>query len=231
VTSSDLRFQYGTSNTEHGGRRYMPFVFTEQGVAMLSAILRSEFAVQVSIRIMTAFVEMRKLMSTYSGLFQRLSDVEKKQLMTDEKFERVFKALESKAKLSESGIFFEGQVFDAYNFVAEIIRGATSSIQLIDNYVDDSVLLLLIKRKKGVSATIYTKNITNTLKLDIQKHNAQYDTIELKKLELAHDRFLIIDETKVFHIGASLKDLGKKWFAFSKLDRNALVILDKIKDL
>jgi len=114
---------------EHGGRRYMPYVFTEQGVAMLSALLRSEFAVQVSIQIMTAFVEMRKVMNTYSGLFQRLSEVEKKQLMSDEKFDWVFKALEGKAQLRESGIFFEGQVFDAYNFVAEIIRSATSSIQ------------------------------------------------------------------------------------------------------
>jgi len=183
VTSSDLRFQYGISNKEHGGRRYLPYVFTEQGVAMLSGVLRSEFAVQVSTRIMTAFVEMRKLMSTYSGLFQRLSDVEKKQLQADEKFERIFNALENRNKIQENGIFYDGQIFDAYVFVAEIIRQATNSIILIDNYIDETVFTLFTKRKIGVTVTFYTKTITKQLLLDAQKHNEQYEAIEIKEIK------------------------------------------------
>jgi len=213
--STDLRFQFGTSSLEHGGRRYFPYVFTEQGVAMLSGILRSDMAVQISIRIMTAFVEMRKLISSYSGLFQRMNHVERKQVETDEKFEQVFKALESDTLKKESGIFFDGQVFDAYNFIADLIRSAESSIQLIDNYVNDSVLLLMNKRKKGVTVTIYTKSPSATFKLDVEKYNEQFECIYLKEIENAHDRFLIIDEKSMYHIGASLKDLGKKWFAFS----------------
>ena len=221
VTSSDLRFQYGTSSTEHGGRRYLPYVFTEQGVAMLSGVLRSEFAVQVSIQIMTAFVEMRKLMSTYSGLFQRLSDVEKKQLLTDEKFDLVFKALESRSILPESGIFFEGQVFDAYLFVSELIKSAKLSLVLIDNYIDETVFTLFTKRKIGVTVTFYTKTITKQLLLDARKHNEQYEAIEIKEFKQSHDRFMIVDNRDIYHFGASLKDLGKKWFAFSKFEKRS----------
>ena len=228
--STDLRFQNGTSSLEHGGRRYFPYVFTEQGVAMLSGILRSDMAVQISIRIMTAFVEMRKLISSYSGLFQRMNHVERKQVETDEKFEQVFKALESDTLKKESGIFFDGQVFDAYNFIADLIRSAESSIQLIDNYVNDSVLLLMNKRKKGVVVTIYTKSPSATFKLDVEKYNEQFECIYLKEIENAHDRFLIIDEKSMYHIGASLKDLGKKWFAFSKIDKETISILDKLND-
>ena len=221
VTSSDLRFQYATSSTEHGGRRYLPYVFTEQGVAMLSGVLRSEFAVQVSIQIMTAFVEMRKLMSTYSGLFQRLSDVEKKQLLTDEKFDLVFKALESRSILPESGIFFEGQVFDAYLFVSELIKSAKLSLVLIDNYIDETVFTLFTKRKIGVTVTFYTKTITKQLLLDARKHNEQYEAIEIKEFKQSHDRFMIVDNRDIYHFGASLKDLGKKWFAFSKFEKRS----------
>jgi hypothetical protein len=231
VTSSDLRFQYGISNKEHGGRRYLPYVFTEQGVAMLSGVLRSEFAVQVSIRIMTAFVEMRKLMSTYSGLFQRLSDVEKKQLQADEKFERIFNALENRNKIQENGIFYDGQIFDAYVFVAEIIRQATNSIILIDNYIDETVFTLFTKRKIGVTVTFYTKTITKQLLLDAQKHNEQYEAIEIKEIKQSHDRFMIIDNRDIYHFGASLKDLGKKWFAFSKFDQGAVEMLGKLGNI
>ena len=231
VTSSDLRFQYGISNKEHGGRRYLPYVFTEQGVAMLSGVLRSEFAVQVSIRIMTAFVEMRKLMSTYSGLFQRLSDVEKKQLLADEKFEHIFNALENRNKIQENGIFYDGQIFDAYVFVAEIIRQATNSIILIDNYIDETVFTLFTKRKIGVTVTFYTKTITKQLLLDAQKHNEQYEAIEIKEIKQSHDRFMIIDNRDIYHFGASLKDLGKKWFAFSKFDQGAVEMLGKLENI
>jgi len=119
--------------------------------------------------------------------------------------------------LPKQGIFFDGQVFDAWLFVADLIKSSHKSIVLIDNYVDESILLLLSKRKQGVKAIIYTQNLTKQLKLDLQKHNEQYEAIDIKTFTKSHDRFLIIDET-VYHIGASLKDLGKKWFAFSKIN-------------
>jgi len=231
-TSKDdatLKYQLGTSKGERGGRRYLPYVFTEQGVAMLSALLRSETAVKVSIQIMNVFVEMRKLILGNAALYQRLDKIEVKQIETDQKFEQVFKALESRNQQPETGIFFEGQVFDAYTFVAESIKKANHSIILIDNYVDETVLTLLTKRKKDVTATIYTRQISKQLKLDIQIHNQQYPPIEVKLLADTHDRFLIIDQQELYHIGASLKDLGKKWFAFSKMDSLTLEVLNKLK--
>ena len=212
-------------------RKYLPFAFTEQGVAMLSAVLRSETAIKVSIQIMNAFVEMRKLMLNNAALFQRINMVEHKQLEADRKFEQIFSALESKDKIPEKGLFFDGQVFDAWQFVSDLIRKANTSIVLIDNYVDDTVLSLFIKRKKNVSVTIHTKNVSKQLAADIEKHNAQYESITLKELKLAHDRFLIIDKQELYHIGASLKDLGKKWFAFSKMDTETLNLLSKLNDL
>ena len=235
ATSSDtitnLRYQNGTSSSAHGGRRYLPYVFTEQGVAMLSAVLRSETAIKVSVRIMQAFVSMRKYLTENAGLFQRLDKVERKQIETDEKFEKVFDALQQKELNPKQGIFFNGQVFDAYAFVSGLVRRANNSIILIDNYVDETVLTLFSKRKKGVNCTIYTKTISKQLKLDIDKHNEQYAPVIVKELKEAHDRFLIIDEAELYHIGASLKDLGKKWFAFSKMDAETVTIIKKIKAL
>lgn len=216
--AENLRFQFGTSSLNYGGRRYLPYVFCEQGVAMLSAILRSEIAVTVSIEIMNAFVEMRKLLIGNAALFSRMDKVELKQIEADGKFEEIFKALESGKLHSEKGIFYDGQIFDAYVFVADIIRSAQRSIVLIDNYVDDTVLTLLGKRGQTVSATIYTKGISNQLQLDVQRYNSQYPPISIHTFVHAHDRFLIIDGTELYHIGASLKDLGKKWFAFSKMN-------------
>jgi phage regulator Rha-like protein len=213
-----LRFQIGTSRLSYGGRRYLPYVFTEQGVAMASAILRSEIAVKISVEIMEAFVEMRRMLISNASLFHRLDKIELKQLKADQKFEDIFKALESDKLHSERGIFYNGQVFDAYAFVSDIIRTAKSSIILLDNYVDDTVLTLLGKRNNDVTATIYTKNISNELRLDLQRYNSQYPRIEIEIFSDAHDRFLIIDDTELYHIGASLKDLGKKWFAFSRMD-------------
>lgn len=224
----NLRFQFGTSSFEYGGRRYLPFVFTEQGVAMLSAVLRSDTAIRVSIEIMNAFVEMRKLIGSHSGLLQRIDRVEIKLSEHDQKFEAVFKALESGQPTPKQGIFFEGQIFDAYNFVADIVRSAKKSVILLDNYVDDSVLLLLAKRDKGISATIYTKSISNSLELDLKKHNSQYEQITIKTFDKSHDRFLIIDNNIVYHLGASLKDLGKKWFAFSLIEKHSLNILERL---
>nr|WP_294928697.1 ORF6N domain-containing protein [uncultured Flavobacterium sp.] len=213
-----LKYQFGTSNVGRGGRRTLPFAFCEQGVAMMSALLRSEVAVQVSIEIMNAFVEMRRMLISNASLFHRLDNIELKQLEADQKFEEIFKALESDKLHSEKGIFYNGQVFDAYAFVSDIIRSAKSSIILLDNYVDDTVLTLLGKRKNNVAATILTKSISNQLRLDLQRYNSQYPPVTIEVFSDTHDRFLIIDNTELYHIGASLKDLGKKWFAFSRMD-------------
>ncbi|MBS3158313.1 ORF6N domain-containing protein [Candidatus Woesearchaeota archaeon] len=232
VGEGSLRFQFGTSNPDRGGRRYLPYVFTEQGVSMLSGVLRSKTAVRVSIQIINAFVAMRKFISKNAELFSRLDSVERKQLSfeikTDNNFEKIFTAIEDKSFQKKQGIFFEGQIFDSYKFVSDLIRSADKSIILIDNYVDDSVLTLFSKRNKAVQTTIFTKDISKQLSLDIAKYNSQYPSIELKEFKQSHDRFLIIDNKEVYHFGASLKDLGKRWFAFSKFDKEAFKLLDKL---
>ena len=206
-----------------------PYVFTEQGVSMLSAVLRSETAINVSIRIINAFLEMRNFISTNAGRFQRLGKVEQKQIEADSKFEQIFKALEDKSIKPKQDIFFNEQIFDAYIFLADLIKSAKKSLLLIDNYIDESVLQLFTKRKKNVEVTIYTKHFSKILKQDLEKHNAQHPKIEIRKFSKAHDRFLIIDETTVYHFGASLKDLGKKWFAFSQFNIEAVTILSKLE--
>ena len=211
-----------------------PYVFTEQGVAMLSAVLKSEIAVKVSIQIIDAFIVMRKFIINNAQLFQRIDTVEKRQLKhemeTDEKFEKVFNELQSSQLEPKQGIFFDGQIFDAHKFVSGLIRKAEKSILLIDNYIDDTVLDLFTKRKKNVAVTILTKKITKELALDLNKFNAQYPVIEIKEFSDSHDRFMIIDNEDVYHLGASLKDLGKKWFAFSKFDKSAFMILKMLND-
>lgn len=210
-------------------RRTLPYVFTEQGVAMLSAVLKSDTAVLASVQIMDAFVKMRQLISHSSLLQERLYNLETKQESNERNFEKVFKALEKATPEPKHGIFFEGQIFDAYTFIAKIIKSAKKSIILIDNYIDESVLTLLTKRAEGVKTIIYTAKITKSLQLDVEKHNQQYPNIEVKRLKTSHDRFLIIDHTELYHIGASLKDLGKKWFAFSQIDSLANEVLNKLK--
>jgi hypothetical protein len=223
----NLRSQFVTSSW--GGRRYLPFAFTEQGVAMLSAVLRSETAIQVSIQIMNAFVAMRRFLQTNAQIFQRLDSLELKQIETDQKVDTILNAIEQKTVIPKQGIFYDGQIFDAWNFISNLIRSAKKSIILIDNYIDDTVLSLFAKRSKGVTVTLLTKNPSQQLKTDVQKFNAQYEPIILKDFSAAHDRFLIIDETDLYHIGASLKDLGKKWFAFSKMDMQVVAILENLK--
>ncbi|CAK7054937.1 hypothetical protein SDC9_59012 [bioreactor metagenome] len=208
---------------------HLPYVFTEQGVAAVAGVLKSEKAAEVSITIARAFVAMRKFLFQNASVFQRLDRIELKQIQTDEKFERIFKALESGQATPDMGIFFDGQVFDAYTFAVNLIKSATQSIVLIDNYIDESVLTLLSKRNIGVSASIYTKEINKALQLDVKKHNAQYPSIEIKTFANSHDRFLIIDHKELYHIGASLKDLGKKWFAFSRMDSLVNELLKRIK--
>ena len=210
-------------------RKYLPYAFTEQGVAMLSGILKSKTAIRVSIQIINAFVAMRNFIAANAEIFQRLNRVEIKQIEHDKKFVEIFDAIQSKGIKPEKGIFFEGEVFDSYKFVSDLIRTAEKSIILIDNYIDDSVLLLFSKRKKDVSFTIFTKEISRQLVLDIKKYNQQYAPIEIKEFKHSHDRFLILDNKEVYHIGASLKDLGKKWFAFSRLEKEAFQLLERLE--
>ena len=209
-------------SSAHGGRRSLPYAFTEQGVAMLSAVLRSDVAVKVSIQIISAFVEMRKFIANHYGLLQRMDGIERKQLETDKKFEQVFKALESKNIIPNQGIFFDGQVFDAYELASKIIRSAKISIVLIDNYIDETTLTHLSKKAKTVKVVLLTKTMSNQLNLDVKKANEQYGNFEIREFASSHDRFIIIDNSDVYHLGASLKDLGKKWFAFSKMDKSSV---------
>lgn len=206
-----------------------PYVFTEQGIAMLSAVLRSDIAIQVSIQIMNAFVETRRFLNTNAGVFQRLENIEEKQLISDQNFKQLFNALEEKSLIPKQGIFYDGQIFDAYVFIADIIKSAKKDIIVIDNYIDETTLQLFTKRNKNVTCTIYTQKTSKIVQQDIEKHNAQYPKIELHTFKKAHDRFLIIDQQTVYHIGASLKDLGKKWFAFSKMELSATEILNKLR--
>ncbi len=194
-----------------------PYAFTEQGVAMLSAVLKSETAIRTSIRIIEAFVAMRNFLMNNASIFQRIERIEMKQLKTDEKVDAILDKLNDSEGIARQGVFFNGQIFDAYILVAQLIRRAKKRIALIDNYIDDTVLLQLSKRTTGVTVEIYTGQVSRQLIQDVESHNAQYPGVTLHHYVKAHDRFLIIDE-EVYHIGASLKDLGKKIFAFSKMD-------------
>jgi len=227
--AENLRSQIATSSVKYGGRRHLPFAFTEQGVAMLSAVLKSETAVKISIQIMAAFVALRKLHFQSAGLYQRLEMVEKKQIEADNHFNKIFSALEKKDKIPAQGIFFNGQIFDAYKFVADIIKLATTSIILIDNYIDETTLALLSKRNAEVKAIIYIEQINRSQIIDLQKLNEQYESIEIRKLKHNHDRFLIIDQQEMYHFGASLKDLGKKIFGFSKMDNEVGLMLEVLE--
>lgn len=193
----------------------LPYAFTEQGVSMLSAVLRSPTAIQVSICIMESFVKMRRYLVSNIGLFQRLEQFEIRQKNTEKQVDKILHIIDESRNLKqEQGIFFDGQIFDAYVFAADLIRSAESSIILIDNYIDETVLTILDKRHEDVEAIIYTKELNRQFSLDLKKHNEQYRPIEVRTFNKAHDRFLLIDD-KVYHLGASLKDLGRKWFAFS----------------
>jgi len=204
-----------------------PYAFTEQGVSMLSSVLNSKIAVDVNIAIFRAFSKMRKFLLINANLFQKFNYIEQKLLQHDKNFEKLFQAIESKNIKPKQGIFFDGQIFDAYLFIFKLIKSAESSIILIDNYIDETILNIFGKNQKA-KVTIFTKDISNQLKLDLKKYNQQYKPIEIKKFALSHDRFLIIDEKEIYHFGASLKDLGKKWFAFSKFDMEAIEIIEKL---
>uniref|UniRef100_Q3ARJ2 Uncharacterized protein n=1 Tax=Chlorobium chlorochromatii (strain CaD3) TaxID=340177 RepID=Q3ARJ2_CHLCH len=216
------------SKSYFGGAK--PFAFTEQGVAMLSAVLRTSVAVEISLQIIRAFVEMRKMINNNALILQRIDRIEIKQIETEQKFEQLFQALEQKNSKPQQGVFYKDSIFDAHSFVCDLIRQAQTSVILIDNYVDDTILTILSKRKNGVRATIYTSKKDKQLELDIKKYNSQYPEIMVIEFKEAHDRFLIIYEKELYHFGASLKDLGKKWFAFSRMDSFVNEVLAKLKN-
>ncbi len=217
-----LRSQFATLKSGRGAHsKYATYAFTEQGVAMLSTVLKSEIAVQMSIRIMNAFVAMRRFIVSNEKLFHRVDVLENK---VDEIFDKL-----GKGELQpKQGIFFDGQIFDAFLFVTKLLKSATHSITLIDNYIDETTLQLFSVCRKSVPVSIYTRKISANINLAISKFNSQYAQVTLKLFSQSHDRFLIIDGT-VYHFGASLKDLGKKWFAFSKMTLSASEIESKLQ--
>lgn len=239
--ATNMSSQFVTTSPQKRPKSAVPYAFTENGIAMLSGVLRSPMAIATNIHIMRAFNAMRHFIGSHAQVFQRLEVMERNQLAlnasqaelsaqvaeNNKRLNEVFRRLDDNSEKPEKGIFYDGQIFDAYSFINERIREAKKRIVLIDNYVDDSVLTMLDKRNKGVEAVVYTKNISRQLSLDFEKHNAQYSPIEVKQFDRAHDRFLCIDDT-VYLIGASLKDLGKKWFGFVKLEQPTDELLSKM---
>ena len=221
---NDLEFEYlrsKISTTSFIKTRTNPKVFTEQGIYMLATILKSKVASQVTINLIKTFANMRKLISQNIALFERFERIENRLTIHDKNFNLLFKALEDKNNIPVQNIFFDGQIYDAYSFVNDLIKLANSEIVLIDNYIDDTVFTLFSKYP-NINFIIYTNNISKQLKLDFEKYSKQYKNIALKTFKSSHDRFLIIDKKDIYHLGASLKDFGKKWFAFSKMSLDSL---------
>lgn len=206
----------------------VPYVFTEQGIAMLSSVLNTDKAIEISLLIIRTFVEMRKVISSQYLISKKFDQIDNRFLEYDANFNKIFKALESRDLKNNSGIFFNGQIFDAYVFVSALIKSAKVEIILIDNYIDESVLVLLNKRNKNINVKILTNIGNKNIKLDLKKYSQQYKNIIIHNFKNSHDRFLILDNKKLYHIGASLKDLGKKWFAFSRMDSFLPEVLSKI---
>lgn len=229
---NSLRSQIATSNrwnkeeVKKGGRRYLPYVFTEQGIAMLASVLHSDTAIQVSIRIMNAFVEMRHFIANNALLFERISNVELKQLeyqkQTDEKLEQIFSYI-SEYEESSQKIFFYGQIYDAFSLIVSLIQKAEEEIVLIDGYVDIGTLNLLSRKNENVSVMIYTDKRTRLSKTDVDNFNAQYPVLEVRYTKVFHDRFIILDGKTAYHVGASLKDAGKKCFGINRIQDTDIV--------
>ena len=215
VTTSKLE------DNKYRSKKYLPYVFTEQGIAMLSGILKSEIAVQVSIKIMDAFVEMRKFMNINKSLFEKVVSIEnkmdKKFIEQDKKFDIIFDQLQLEENIKQR-IFFQGQIYDAYSLIVDIIKKASKKILIIDNYVDDSILKMLTKKKNDVEVVILTSNKSNIQNIDIQKFNKEYPLLKVAKTNKFHDRFIVIDNKEMYHLGASIKDLGKKCFGINKIE-------------
>ncbi len=234
--TESLRSQFATLNENDGRgkhRKYLPYVFTEQGIAMLSAVLRSDVAIQVSISIMKSFVEIRRFIANNALLFECISTVELRQLeyqkQTDEKLEQIFEYI-SEHEESSQKVFFDGQIYDAFSLIVNLIQKAEIEITLIDGYVDVGTLNLLSKKKSDVAVTIYTQKQTKLTKADVKNFNAQYPTLKIKYTKVFHDRFLILDRVTAYHIGASLKDAGKKCFGIN-LIQDAGIIKDILQRL
>ncbi len=222
VTTSKLE------DNKYRSKKYLPYVFTEQGIAMLSGLLKNEIAIQVSINIMDAFVEMRKFISSNGQIFERLAHVEYKLLEHDKKFDEVFNQFQLEENIKQR-IFFEGQIYDAYSLIIDIIKRANKKILIIDNYIDDSVLKMLAKKKSHTEVVILTSNKSNIENLDIQKFNKEYPILKVSKTNKFHDRFIIIDNKEMYHLGASIKDLGKKCFGINRIED--VNIINKIINL
>ena len=225
-----LRCQFVTLNENGRGqhRKYLPYVFTEQGIAMLSALLKSDVAVSVSVNIMKAFIEMRKFLMLNGQVFERLTSVEHKLLEHDKKFDKVFNQLQLEENVKQR-IFFDGQIYDAYSIIIDIIKKANKKILIIDNYIDDSVLKMLTKKKNNVEVVILTSNKSNIQNIDIQKFNKEYPILKIVKTNKFHDRFIVLDNEEMYHLGASIKDLGRKCFGINKIEDKE--IIDKIINL
>ena len=226
VTTSKLE------DNKYRSKKYLPYVFTEQGIAMLSGILKSEVAVQVSIKIMDAFVEMRKFVRINKSLFEKVITIEnkidKKFIEHDKKFDIIFDQLQLEENIKQR-IFFDGQIYDAYSIIIDIIKRANKKILIIDNYIDDSVLKMLTKKKKNVEIVILTSIKSNIEHIDVQKFNKEYPTLKVAKTNKFHDRFIVLDNKEMYHLGASIKDLGKKCFAINKIEDKE--IIEKIINL
>lgn len=229
-----------SNDSNYGGRRKLPFVFTEQGIAMLSAVLRSDVAIQMSIQIMNAFIQMRRFLANNSLMFEKINDIEIRQIQdgikvqqlekkTEKRFEEVFDYI-AKHKESNQKIFFDGQIYDAFSLLVDLVSRAEKRLILIDNYVDVETLNILAKKKTGVEVAIYTSKKTKLSKVDIKNFNKQYPTMEVKYTEVFHDRFLIFDDECAYHIGASIKDAGKKCFGINKIEDIGIVrdIMDRL---
>lgn len=214
-----LRCKIFTLNENGRGqhRKYLPYVFTEYGITMLAGLLKSDIAVNVSIKIVNTFIEMRKFLIQNGQIFERLTNIEYKLLEHDKKFNEVFNQLQVEENIKQK-IFFEGQIYDAYSLIIDIIKKANKKILIIDNYIDDSVLKMLTKKNNNVEVVILTSDKSNIQQIDIQKFNKEYPILKVAKTNKFHDRFIIIDNEEMYHLGASIKDLGKKCFGINKIE-------------
>lgn len=223
---NSLRCQFVTASksidSKFRNKKYLPYVFTEQGIAMLSVLLKSDVAVKVSVNIMKAFVEMRKFLMINGQVFDRLTNIEYKLLEQDKKINEVFNQLQNEENVKQR-IFFQGQIYDAYSLMIDIIRKANTKLTIIDNYIDDSILKMLTKKKNNVIVTILTSNKSNIQNIDIEKFNKEYPTLKVLKTNKFHDRFMIIDDTEMYHLGASIKDLGKKCFGINRMEDKEII--------
>lgn len=212
------------TGSENRRKKYLPYVFTEQGIAMLAGLLRNEIAIQVSINIMNAFVEMRKFLYTNGQVFERLINIENKLIEHNNKINQIFSERKepNNIELSQK-IFYKGQIWDSYELIIDIIKKAQNKIVIIDNYIDDSILKMLKKKNKNVKVTIMTSHFCNISNLDVNKFNKQYPMLKIIRTNKFHDRFIILDGKEMYHCGASFKDLGTKCFGINKMEENHFI--------